>query len=202
MACSSGQCWTNGCTGPCSASCTACANWCSSSCKGGCGSTCGNDGCSGCRGCGGCDTTCSTTCGRDGCSSCTGSCSGSCGGCDDICSGTCKDFCANTCGKENASDIYTKLALTEKFEQQNIQEIADFIFYEVTRRNGTVPENIEFSKGTVLTAEQINKIIANLAQTNHPTSYIAEKNKLGLAALGNDLINKAKEAYEEEIFRD
>jgi hypothetical protein len=91
------------------------------------------------------------------------------------------------------------LALSVLFEAENINQIAKFIYNEANRRGTTSPQNVSTNTSTVLLKTFMNAIKANLAITNHPTAYVANAGQPGLRAFGQDLIDKAKEAYNEVI---
>lgn len=194
---------------PCGNSCTSCTGSCSSgcggcggSCSGGCGAGCGSGCASGCRGgctsCSGC-SSCSDTCTGN----CSGSCQGNCSGCSGTCTGGCQGSCSNGCNtgctNSTQTDALAKLNLATKFEASNIQDIANFIAAEVTRR-GSSPTNVTFSAGNSLDKTKINSIKANLNLIGFPSSYAdVTTGQKALRALGEDIIAKAKEAYNELI---
>ena len=199
-----GGCQT-GCTScsPCTGGCTSCSGC--TSCEGGCDGTCKTT-CSGCSGCGGCDggcsgcrgtcsghcIGCSGTC--EGCSGCSGTCEGTCNGCTGTCEGTCNIGCEG--GEQTI--IYNNLTLSKIFEDNNMNQIANFIYNEANRRAAN-PTNISFTQGTPIQKSQIDVVIQNLNKTGQIASYSTSVGAIALAALGNDLITKSKKAYEEIV---
>lgn len=195
------------CTGGCQKDgCTGCAG-----CRGGCRDTggCGGDcqgSCSGCRGtcqgctsCSGCSGTCSGGCGSSCSSSCSSACAATCadnctGGCTSSCTGTCASKCTGGAQDTNAAN----LNLTTKFEKANIQAISDFIVTEAKRKSQS-PTSISFSVGEKISKSKIDTIIANLKKAGKTASYSATVGSKGLKVLGEDLITKALDAWDDAI---
>lgn len=210
MACAkgcSGACTAtcaSGCSVECRGGCTVtCANSCSVECRGGCRYTggCGGDcqgSCSGCRGtcqgctsCSGCSGTCSGTCSATCANDCTGGCKT---GCTSSCTGTCASKCTGGAQDTNAAN----LNLTTKFEKANIQAISDFIVTEAKRKSQS-PTSISFSVGEKISKSKIDTIIANLKKAGKTASYSATVGSKGLKVLGEDLITKALDAWDDAI---
>lgn len=169
------SCWTGGCTGQCSYS-TCAHGWCGSGCKG-CGAACANS-CDGCdSGCEGCDSTCNTGC-----------------------KGECKGACNVGCTSTTAVDLRAKLALTEYIEADNINEIAQFIELEVSRR-GKTPEKIAYKAGVILTDNDLIHITNNLDSIGFSSSYKIKENEIVSRAAWLDYIKKGIAAYDAKIGR-
>lgn len=192
MACASG------CTGACTATCQ---NSCSIQCTGGCQAN-GCTSCQGCRGgcrdtggCGGdCQGTCSVTCGNAGCSgTCKGGCTG-CSGCSGGCTGTCAAKCTGGAQDTKAAD----LALTTKMERDNIKAISDFINVEAKRR-GKTPTSVTFTVGNQITKANIDTVIANLKKAGKTAAYSATQGSQALKKLGQDLVTKALDAWDDTV---
>lgn len=173
-----------------------------------CGSNCSTPSCRSCSGsgncqwsCDGCDGGCTGSCSGS-CTGCKGSCSGSCtGSCSGGCSGGCKDSCKNACNQGCSNNEATSLAnltLTTKFAASNITNIARLIYIEAQRRSKS-PASTSFTAGKKITAADITTLISNLSLAGQTTSYSASKGSKGLKTLGQDLINKAKAAYNTTI---
>lgn len=198
-------CATNGCQGGCYGSCNGCEG-CGGGCSPGCGSC--NSNCSGtclgnCSGgCGGgCKGTCSDGC-LESCSSCAGNgCSGSCGtGCSAGCGNNCSGACNKTCDGGVQDTNFANLKLEKLFKKDNIQNIADFIKFELKNRRNLTAIDISFAKKTKIDESKILDIIKNLETLKHPIteSEPVEKQK-GYAALALNIIQKAKDAYNELV---
>lgn len=150
----------NNCTGGCKVGCTNCTG-----CYGGCTSCtwCGGQGT--CFG--GCSSGCAWTC-SGGCSGCSGGCSDSCSG---GCKGDCKTGCTNSCkGLCNTGCDSSAMSITleDYLTSENIQEIADLIIFELSRRpNSAAPTNTTglFADGKEITLNDITTIVENLKLT-------------------------------------
>lgn len=183
MACV-GYCWDEGCIGGCVG---GCQNGCSDD---GCSGNCGGFGCgSGCSG--GCDSTCKGTCSG----TCSGTCKTTCTGCK----GTCNSECNKGCTTQSMVTIYNRLkelGLKEYIEKDNIQDIIDLVGNEVIRR-GKIPtlDNLTQYETFVL-ATYFNNIKNNLINIDYSITYNNTKNNYVLTNMGNELINKALNAYE------
>lgn len=211
------------CNSVSSGHCSTCAGY--STCTGGCDNTC--NGCTGCGGgcspgCGSCDSNCTNTC----LGTCSGGCGGGCKGtCNDTCSGNCSNCSgAGTCSTECGSGCSTgcgtdcegacnktcdggvqdtnlaNLKLETLFKKDNIQNISDFIKFELENRRGLTAIDISFVKKTKIDESKILNIISNLGTLKHPIkeSNPVEK-KRGYRALALDIIEKAKDAYNEVV---
>ena len=217
MACGANNCSAScknnctGCTATCKKTCAGCTGTCTGNCKG-----CTNcSGCSGCTGCGGaCKSNCSGGC--KGCTSCSGSCKGctscsggckgctgcsggctsctSCSGCTNTCTGACNSGCTNS----TQTSAYAALALATFLTAANINDISAFINREATRR-GQSPTTVSKSAGQSVTATDMGTIKSNLSKAGQTAGYTASQGGTANATLGNDLITKAKAAYNQVI---
>ena len=169
MACVS-YCWDEGCIG-------GCVGGCSGGCSDdGCAGSCG-DGCSGCTGC----TSCR------GCSGCTG------------CTNTCKNECNKGCTSEEMESLYARLRLEEYIKANNIQDIIDFVGHEVLRRDKIPILDVLNQQETITLVEYFQNIKSNLQSIDFTPTKPITKNDYILTEMGQELIDKAKEAYNTVI---
>lgn len=150
---------------------------------------------------GGCQWSCSYECGDDctyGCGQvCAAGCDGSCtGGCNTACVG-CKGACNKGCSTTESVNL-ASLTLTTKFEATNITNIARLIYLEAQRR-GKSPSSTSFGVGSKITASEISKLISNLSLAGQTASYSATSGSKANKTLGQNLIDKAKAAYNTTI---
>lgn len=152
----------------------------------------------------GCRYYCGDAC-TGGCSSCSGSCQGTCTAtCADNCSGGCKGSCSTACnttctGQTQTTNI-NKLNLNEQFKASDIQNIITAANFEVQDRRGTsLAHNVNINAGEVLDDTKINQIIDIIKQTGFTPSETASEGSLVLKTLGQNLIDKIKEANNQEI---
>lgn len=152
----------------------------------------------------GCRYYCGDAC-TGGCSSCSGSCQGTCTAtCADNCSGGCKGSCSTacntTCSGQTQTTNINKLNLNEQFKASDIQNIITAANFEVSDRRGTsLAHNVSISAGEALDDTKINQIIDVIKQTGFTPSETATAGSLVLKTLGQNLIDKIKEANNQEI---
>lgn len=167
-----------------------CIGACSSACGTGCGNTCTGK----CQGCAGtCIKGCAYNCTGD----CSGSCLGGCNGCSG-CSGSCDSACNIGCVNGAQTTVYNNLTLDIYFNASNINDISNFIYYNAQRFGGN-PTVITKTSGNSLMASDISIIDTNLQMTGQSPAYSAITGENGLRVLGQDLIDKAKAAYNTVI---
>jgi uncharacterized protein YidB (DUF937 family) len=90
------------------------------------------------------------------------------------------------------------LSLTDKFEKTNIQNISDFIVTEAKRKSQS-PTSLSFSVGEAISKSKIDTIIANLKKAGKTAAYSATVGNTALKALGQDLVTKALDAWDDAI---
>lgn len=181
MACSN---CANSCTGVCATdrgACTCGGNCTSSTCSGGC-KGCGS-GCSGrCTGCGsGC---------ASGCSGCGSGCASSCSGC----SGSCSNACNTGCTSSTQTTSFNALTATSPIHASEINELAAFIYRELQRRGVSATQQ-SVSVGGAATAALMTTLKTQLSSAGQTASYTATAGNTIQLVLINDLITKAKAAY-------
>ena len=179
MACSS---CADSCTGVCATDRGACT----------CGGNCTSSTCSGgCKGCGsGCSGGCSSTC-SGGCKGCGSGCASSCSGCSGSCSSACNTGCTNS----TQTTSYNALTATSPIKASEINELAAFIYRELQRRSVSATQQ-SVSVGGQATAALMTTLKTQLSSAGQTASYTATTGNIVQAALINDLITKAKAAYD------
>ena len=80
----------------------------------------------------------------------------------------------------------------------NITDISNFIINEAKRKS-EAPTTISFAVGEKLDDSKITTIINNLKLAGKTSSYSATEGAIALKALGNDLIAKALDAWDDPI---
>jgi uncharacterized protein YidB (DUF937 family) len=90
------------------------------------------------------------------------------------------------------------LSLTDKFEKTNIQSISDFIITEAKRKSQS-PTSISFSVGEAISKSKIDTIIANLKKAGKTAAYSATVGNTALKTLGQDLVTKALDAWDDTV---
>lgn len=177
----------------CYGSCTGgCSTTCSGSCTGGCSTTCSgtcSGGCSSCAGAGTCSGSCSNCAGAG---TCSGGCSGSCQG---KCTKKCLGACNSGCSSEANLSAYAALSLQEKFMNSDMTNIKNVITAAAARKGSpqSLPGlgfGVQIDDGNMTS---IKTALTNLGFTPSVTftaGYSATK------AQGQEIINKAKQAYE------
>lgn len=168
-------------------------------CSGGGGgsSSCSGSAGAGCTGCGG---VCQ--------SECSGGCSGGCKNtCNNTCTATCADNCSGKCNQEctggEMATVISSLSLDKKFNQKNIQDISNAIYYEAgPNRRKANPTQVNFSQKEKLTNEKMIQLINNLEKCDitisSDTYKVSDKSK-GLTSFGEALISGVKTAYKKMI---
>lgn len=182
----------------------SCGTNCSSSCVGGCRFYCDEGNCmGGCGGncSGGCSGKCTATC-ADNCSGgCKGSCTATCANdCTGGCKGSCSTACNATCTGQTQSTNINKLTLNEQFKASDIQNIITAANFEVQNRRGTsLAHNVSISTDELLDDTKINQIINVIKQTGFTPSNTATAGSIALKTLGQNLIDKIKEANNQQV---
>ena len=179
MGCSNGTCFNVGCGHGSSSSSCSCGSNCSNAC-----SSCAGSGSTGGGGDGG------------GCS-CGGNCST---GCTGTCKGSCSTACDTGCTSREAIDLYEKLknGLNKKILAADLSNINAMIQSEAKRRNKTTTSQ-SFSVKDKATSTKIKALQSNLSTIGFKTSKDAGQKIKSFKATGQELIDKALDAYETEI---
>lgn len=203
-----------GCSWPNDSSCSSgCWSSCGDGCGGGCSfsSTVNGGGSGGSNPCSGCTGDCTGNCswcnsgnvngwgsddGGGGCT-CGGNCSGSC---NDTCEDTCSSACDVGCTSNEAVDLYNKLVagLNKKILAADMTNINKMIQLEAQRRS-TSTTSQSFSPRDKATSIKVKALQSNLSTIGFATSKDAGQKIKSFNATGQELIDKALDAYETEI---
>lgn len=165
----------------CYGTCTAtCRPWCGADCTG-----CG----------GGCSGSCSSCAGK---SNCSGGCSGTC---EDKCTQQCLGACNSGCSSEANLSAYAALSLQEKFMNSDMTNIKSVIAAAAANQGSsqTLPDLGVGVKIDDANMTSIKTALTNLGFTPSVTftaGYSATKTQ------GEEIINKAKQAYEHTYPKD
>lgn len=201
MAVARAVCSVSNCSGTCYQGCTSCEGTCSTgctSCSGTCSGSCSNV-----------CTSCVGTC-HSGCSGCSGSCSGGCSGCSGGCSGTCSGSCTNGCTTTctqtcnnfcNAGCEESAMAFTvaEFMEADNMQDLADLVFFELARRPSASMESVNglFVQNNKIYLGDFTQLTSALTDIGQILSYTEEYK--AMKSFVNEIVNKLLAANAETV---
>ena len=160
---------------------------------------------------GGCPSDCSNSCmscsgnnftgwgGDDGGGGC--SCGGDCSGtCKNTCKNTCSSACDVGCTSTSAVELYNKLVagLNKKILAADMTNINQMIQLEAKRRSKSTTSQ-SFTPKDKATSAKIKALQSNLSTIGFKTSKNAGQKIKSFKATGQELIDKALDAYETEI---
>lgn len=162
----------------CSGGCTSCHGTCDPGCWGGCDGGCGGGctSCTSCSGCyGGCEGTCDTTCSgscsgrcKGGCKGCGGACSSSCTSCSGTCNG-CDNGCTSTEVANFFNTLGTNITLNTIIKAEDINNVAEAIIKELTRR-GKTSTNVKTEIGSSAATTMLQSIHNNCVTGGYATT--------------------------------
>lgn len=195
--------------GYCGASCEGetasewCLNHCGVNCTDQCSGSCSGTGSSS----GGGDS------GGDGCDDCNGYCYGTCGnscgdnacdyGCDNSCGEGCSNGCTTTCQEDCDSallSVYSEViaGLDEKILAADMNNINTIIQYEMQKRS-KIPNSQSFTQNAIATTTSITALQSDIKKMGYSITYPASNNGTILKNAGNELKDKAIQAYNDRI---